>query len=203
MLATQITTHVQDALARLLQQYQGRVRIAGVYTAFIQQIQDLEDAIYALDAGRQLWNGTSTPAVGAQLDGIGTLVGIDRNGLSDQEYILFIFGKIAENFSDSTVSAVLAVIGYVFQAELVLIEEIYPAGLYIVILNPAVPQSLFTVAGNLVQNAIGAGIRLVLVESDTLATFRYAGAGVDGATNGYADVNTPGTGGVYAGVISQ
>lgn len=201
MLATIINNHVQQALGRLLAQYQGRPLIAGLYTAIVTQIQDIENATFAIDAGRQIWNGTSTPAVGQALDDIGTIVGVSRNGLNDQQYILLIFGKIAENFSDDTVESVLSVVGYVFQAQQVITQEIYPAGMDITVLVPAIPASLFNLAKNLVQNTLGAGIKLVVSESGVTGTFRYAGPGVSGAVNGYGDVNTPGSGGVYAGVI--
>ena len=194
MLATEITNHVQQALDRLLQQYKGRPRITGFYTALVEQIQDLESATYSLNDGRQIFDGTNTPAIGAQLDAIGTIVGVSRNGLDDQQYILLIFGKNAENFSDDTAEAVLSVIQYVFQAEQVLLQEIYPAGLYISVLNPAIPQSLFAVAQNLVQNSIGAGIKLVLSSSETTAAFRFAGPGVSGAVNGFDN-------GVFVGLI--
>lgn len=200
MLAPIINNHVQAALQRLLTQYQGRTYITGMYTGLVQQIQDLENAIFALDGGRQIWNGISTPAIGAQLDGIGQIVGIARNGLGDQQYVLLIFGKIAENFSDDTITAVLAVIGYIFQAQQVIVSEIYPAGLYVSILQPAIPSNLFPLAKNLVQNAIGAGIKLVLTESQTTDVFRFAGSGV-GPQNGFGDANNPGTGGVLTGQI--
>lgn len=200
MLATQITNHVQAALRRLLSQYQDRRYIAGFYTGLVEQIQDLENAIFALNAGRQIWDGNTTPAIGAQLDGIGQIVGVARNGLPDDEYILLIFGKIAENFSDDTVTAVLAVIAYVFQAEQILIQEIYPAGLYISVLNPQIPQNLFSLAQNLVENAIGAGIKLVLTSAETTAVFRFAGPGVSDV-NGFGDVNVPDSGGVFVGQI--
>lgn len=200
MLATKINNHVQQALGRLLQQYKGRPRIEGFYTALVQQIQDLENATYDLNEGRQLWDGTTTPAVGAQLDAIGTIVGISRNGLDDEQYILIIFGKICENFSDDTIEAVLSVIQYLFQAQQVLVEEIYPAGLYINVLNPAIPSGLFLLAKNLVQNAIGAGINLVISQQNTTNVFRFAGSGVT-AANGFGSVNTPGSGGVFVGLI--
>jgi hypothetical protein len=155
MLATQITNYVQLALSRLLQQYQQRERIAGFYTAIATQCQELEDAIFSLDGGRQLWNGTTTPAYGAQLDGIGTLVGIARNGVSDQIYILLIFGKIAENFSDGTITSVQAVIQFLFQPTSYQAQEIFPAGLYVSVENPAIPESLYPLVESLVQNALG------------------------------------------------
>jgi len=200
MLATNITTHVQDALNRLLEQYKNRPRIAGFYTSFVQQIQDIEDTTFALDSGRQIWDGSTTPAIGAQLDLIGQIVGISRNGLPDSEYILFIFGKIAENFSDDTVEAVLSVIQYLFQAQETLIEEIFPAGLYINVLNPAIPSNLFPLAKSLVQSAMGAGINLVISTLPTINAFRFAGPGVT-ASNGFGDVFVPGSGGEFVGLI--
>lgn len=201
MLATEITNHVQQALGRLLQQYQGRPLIAGFYTALVNQIQDLEDAVFDLDSGRQIWDGTSTPAYGAQLDGIGEIVGISRNGLDDQQYILLIFGKIAENFSQDTANDVVSVIQYLFQAEQILMQEIYPAGLFIDILNPALPSSLFAIAKTLVQNAVGAGIQVVMAEQNTVNVFRFAGPGVSGALNGFGDATVANTGGVFTGLI--
>jgi hypothetical protein len=201
MLATKITNHVQQALQRLLQQYKGKARIEGFYTSFVEQIQDLEDAIYALDAGRQLYNGTSTPAVGEQLDQIGTIVGISRNGLSDAEYLLFIFGKIAENFSDSTIPTILSVIGYVFQAPEVKIQEVYPAGIAIEILGSPIDPSLYDIAIGLVQAALGAGVSIVFAAvSPTVNTFRFESSDTTSA-NGWGDVNNPATGGVFSGLI--
>lgn len=177
-----------------MEQYKDRPRFTGVITAIVQQWQDLEDAIYALDAGRQLWNGSSSPAIGAQLDGIGLLVGIPRNGLSDQEYLLFIFGKIVEDFSDTTLPTVLTVVGYLFQAKVVTAQEIFPAGMYIAVLEPGIPTNLFQTAKAMVQNALGAGINLVLAESATVGTFRFNGPGVVGSVNGFGE-------GVFAGLV--
>lgn len=201
MLAPEITNHIQQALARLMYQYQGLPRIQGFYAGFVQQVQDLEDAIFNLDAQRQLWDGTSTPAFGKQLDNIGTIVGISRNGLPDDEYLLFIFGKIAENNSDDTLAAVLSVIGYIFQAEQTLVQEIFPAALCVEVLNPAIPQRLYSIAVSLVQNALGAGIKLIISSWTNTNVFRFAGSGV-GPQNGFGDVNTPGSGGVFVGLIS-
>lgn len=208
MLATKLNNYVQLALSRLLQQYQGRTLITGVYTAIAQECQDLENAIFSLDGGRQLWNGTSTPAYGQQLDGIGEIVGISRNGLDDQQYILFLFGKIAENFSDGTIESVLAVIQYLFQGQII-IQAIYPAGLYVNILNPLIPQSLYPLVESLIMKAVGAGIKIVFTgtppappsPAPPINVFRFAGPGVSGALNGFGDLNVPDSGGVFVGLI--
>lgn len=201
MLATQIQTHIADALNRLMQQYRGQPNIAGLYTSFVQQIQDLENAIFALDAGRQLFDGASSPAVGQQLDEIGTIVGISRNGLSDAEYLLFIFGKIAENFSDTTIPTILNIIGYVFQAEQVLLQEIYPAGIAIQMIGSPINPSLYVIAKSLVQSALGAGIGIVFAgASPNLNVFRFEAPDTT-AINGFGDVNNPSVGGIFIGLI--
>jgi len=196
-----INNSVQLALQRLLQQYKGRPLIAGFYTAFVKQIQDLEDSGDRIQPGLQIWDGTTTPAIGAQLDLIGRIVGIARNGLDDAQYILVIFGKIAENFSDDTIQSVLSVVGYLFQAQKILVQEIYPAGLYIQVLEPAIPKNFFPLVVNLIQNAMGGGIKLVIGSSATVNTFRFAGTGV-GPNNGFGSINDPGSGGVFAGLIT-
>ena len=202
MLVTKITTHTQDALGRLLQQYKGRPRMMSLVSSTAEQIQALEDAIFALDSGRQLWNGTTSPAIGAQLDGIGQLVGISRNGLSDAQYLLFIFGKIAENFSDTTVQTVLNVIGYLFQAQTLVVQEIYPAGIAFEVFGSTIPSSLWPTANSLVQAALGEGIQLVFsAASSTTRVFRFAAPNVTGALNGFSSVNDPSSGGGFIGLI--
>lgn len=201
MIVQKINTHVRDALNRLLQQFKGRPRIESFYTALIQQVQDLEDALYDMDAAMQLWNGSSTPAVGAQLDIIGDLVGIKRNGLPDNEYILFIFGKIADNFSDTTIETIITIFGYLFQGE-VFLQELFPAGIGLEAFGSPIPPNLYPVAKGIVQQAMGAGIeiRYMAVSSHT-NVFRYKGPNTIDAVNGYGTVSDPSQGGVYIGLI--
>lgn len=201
MLAPKITTHVQDGLNQLLQQYKERPFIVGMFTAMIQQMQDIEDALYDLEPDCQLWNGTSIPAIGAQLDGIGEIVGILRNGLPNDEYALFLFGKIAENFSQDTVSDVINVAAYLFQAPIMLLQPIYPAGVVVEALGIVIPPGLWSLAAQLVQGSLGAGINLVVAGASFTNAFRFDGPGVSGAVNGFADLNVPNSGGLFVGLI--
>jgi hypothetical protein len=201
MITTQITDHVQQALARLLQQYRGRTLVTGLYTSLVDQIQDLENALFALDAGRQIWNGTGSPAIGEQLDQLGTIIGIGRNGLSDAEYLLFLFGKIAENFSDTTIPTILNVVAYVFQAESVSLVELFPAGIGLGVIGSPIPESLYQVAAGLIQAALGAGIQLVFTAaSPSTNVFRMYAPG-EGEENGFGDINNPAIGGGFIGLI--
>lgn len=202
MLVTKIDSYVADGLNRLLQQYRGKSKIEGFYTAFLQQFQALEDGAYPVAAGREIWNGIGTPAIGEQLDNIGVLVGIDRNGLSDEEYILFIFGKIAQNNSETTITDVLNVVGYLFQAPTVIIQEIFPAGVAIEIVGTPIAPRLYPIAKQLIKASLGAGIELIFAAvTPAPYAFRFAYPGVNGALEGFGDLLNPSIGGVFVGLI--
>ena len=201
MLASHITTHVEDGLGRLAEQYKNRPKIVAVHSALYNQIQELEDAIFAIDAGRQLWNGVTSPSIGQQLDNLGTIVGISRNGLSDAQYLLFIFGKVAENFSDTTLESISSVVGYLFQAQQIIIQELPPAGLMIEAFGSQIPQNLYSFAKILITNAMGAGVELVFASAyPDVDMFSFAGPNTNDS-NGFSSINSPLSGGQFAGTI--
>lgn len=203
MNVNQINSHVADSISRLLEQYKSRTGINGFYAAFGDQTQDLENAIFPMSAGTQIWDGTQTPAFGAQLDAIGTLVGIARNGLTDSEYLLFIFGKIGENYSDATLTTIGSIIANLFQGSAVLIQPYYPAGIAFQVIGSPIPESLYHLAQTLVENSLGAGIKLVFgAASPYTNVFRFAGPGVVGSVNGFADLSIPGSGGLFVELIN-
>lgn len=198
MLVTQIDNHVQQASARFLQQYQSTILLNGMMAAIIQQIQDLENGFFPLGIQCQIFN-----AVGAQLDGIGAIVGIGRNGLSDAEYLLFIYGKIAENFSDGTIPKVLTIIQTLFQAQLLIFQEVFPAGVSVQVLGTALNPSLYGVAIQLVKASLGAGINLTFIGgSPTVNVFRFNGPGIIGSINGFGSTTDPTIGGGFVGILS-
>lgn len=201
MLAPKITDYVSNGLSQLLQQYKGRELIVGFFTAFLSQAQKCENALYDIGPLTQLWNGTSIPSFGAQLDGIGQIVGISRNGLPDDEYALFLFGKIAENFSQDTIQDVVTVISYLFQAPINIIQPIYPAGLFVEALGITIPQRLWALAAQLIQGSMGAGINLVVAGASFTNAFRFDGPGVTGAVNGFGDSTDPSIGGLFVGLV--
>ncbi len=179
MLATRIDDHVSQALNRLLQQYR-RPLIQGLITCFVQQVQVLEDALYSLNAGRQLYNGN---AVGAQLDGIGELAGVKRNGLEDPEYLVVILGTIAENNSDTTASVMLNIVQTVFEAATVFIKDpnsnlgsSMPAQVAFGVGSPQFPASLYPIIEQIIQSSVGAAIAVSYLSSfDAAGCFAMAG----------------------------
>lgn len=219
MLATRIPNHVQLAFARFMEQYK---QIPTQYTlplvdgttlptsAFstvvgvqVNQVQELENALFALDRGRQFFDGTTFPAIGAQLDGIGEIVGITRNGLTDAEYLIFILGTIAENNSDGTTAAVLNIASLLFQVTELVNFELFPAEFDLQIPDTTVLEpELFPVAANIIHNALGAGVGLGFISLYPAATptssFRFTRVGGPPVGGGFSRVSDPTNGGGFA-----
>lgn len=220
MLATKITTHIRDALARFMQFYKDiplqyslplvsdptpiDISAMGALVA-VQADQDqlLENAIFDLDAARQFFNGTTFPAVGAQLDGIGQIVGIERNGLSDAEYLIFIIGTIAKNNSDTTIDTINTIAALLFQVDELSHFEFFPAevDLQIPSTTPLQP-SLFLTVANIIHSSLGAGIGLGFISLyDPDNFFAFTSVGGPPIGGGFGSLSNPADGGGFAGNI--
>jgi hypothetical protein len=91
-----LATHTPLGLARMLWQYRGQQpRIQAFLETYLDELQSAEDVTYDVLVG--MWPLT---AIGVQLDNLGDIVGQDRGGLVDEEYRLFILGRIFVNKGD-------------------------------------------------------------------------------------------------------
>lgn len=93
----EITTHADDAVARLTQVFREKPKIAAWVRARAERYQGLETVFREIKELRRLDN-----AVGAQLDGIGRIVGEARQGRTDSAYKRRIKARIAINTSRGT-----------------------------------------------------------------------------------------------------
>ena len=153
---TQITTHVEDAKARLLFQYQGKANIEALISSLSsEQIQDLEDVLF--DISTRLNIDTS---VGVQLNNIGVIIGQPRNGQNDATYRLFLKGKAGRNVSEGDIERVLSIWKIITGGSVVQVIEIFPANIELFSDIP-VPDALASDAFDLMQDVVGAGIRVV------------------------------------------
>lgn len=195
MNVTKITTHLQDALDRLLEQYKGKTYMEGVISTFGQQAQLYEDAAFDLIEGQEVYQ-----AVGIQLDLLGTIVDIPRNGLSDDAYRLLILGKIGVNSSDATADKVSQVLAVIMNAALSQEQDLYPAGVGLSA-SGELPEELINLVWELVQASLGAGIRLEFLscfdEDEAFAFDGPAGTGL-----GFDDLTDPGLGGMFAALCN-
>jgi hypothetical protein len=163
------------------------------------QVQAIENTLNQINSGRQLFNGTSYPAQGAQLDGIGQIVGIARNGLSDAEYLVFILGKIGENYSNGTLPDVTNIIGLVFQTPTFTLIPFYPAEVNLQIpATSGLPPSLYSTAVNIGEKSISAGIGVGFASVYPANPFLCGAVGKPSVGGGFGALADPGGGGGLA-----
>lgn len=204
-MATPITTHVADALARLLEQLRGRPRVEGLVGALAGGVQVLEDQLAALPVGLSL-----AGAVGAQLDVLGAVVGIARNGVGDDAYRLLIRGQIGRNTSDSTTETILGLARTLFAASDVTVNAAFtpghahrmaPCTLALEIGNPGTSSTLWPICLRIIQQALAAGVALTWVDVHADAdAFALAGSTPG---KGLGDIRASGSGGALASLVQS
>lgn len=189
-----------------MQQYKGKQAIEGMVTSITEQIQELEDVIYALDDGRMLFNGTTYPSVGVQLDNIGEIVGIKRNGLTDEQYLVLILGTIAQNNTDTTIPTILFIINLIFQPQGLHYYEVYPAGIGFDYFDTGLDPALYLLGAQIIQKSLAAGVSLeFIVQYDETNPFAFIDL-YDILPNfpngsGFDDLVDPGQGGLFSTLI--
>lgn len=105
--------HVETGLSRLITRWSAdeRPAIAAILASYLEEAQELENAIWFVIYGRML-----DYAEGAQLDMLGRIVGQPRNGLPDDRYVVHIRARIRINRSIGTPDDVIDVLRLVDSA---------------------------------------------------------------------------------------
>jgi hypothetical protein len=133
-----IDNHIELAIDRLPQQYKdASAKYNPTYSeeslsgwesflhSFVAPAQDMENIMIDMLNERGL-----TTAEGVNLDRIGQIVGIDRQGLPDDEYQIQLIGQIAANNSNTTgddLLGITAILIGVNVPKIVQIRELFPA----------------------------------------------------------------------------
>jgi hypothetical protein len=137
---TKITDYVTKAIALLVEQFRNLSRIPGVFSAVAQQCQDLENTLFDLVQYRGL--STST---GVQLDRIGTILGLLRTSVDDEQYRSDLYFQAAINNSKGTPEEMIVVLKRVTGLTRVDFIEVQPATIIVSLLDPPyVPVGLRT-----------------------------------------------------------
>lgn len=202
---TQLTTHIADGLAHLLEQFKGQPKMEAFLTPLLSQVQELEVAVFGMLQGRRV-----ATAVGAQLDVIGSIVDETRNGRSDVDYRAGILAKIQQNQSGGRIEDVLAAISALIPTQLLEIVQnpLTPAQFYLNIVTAYDPftEVLMEDLLKVLLAVKAAGVEVALFWSFVAEsnTFTFAtGTTPQGSTVlGYAD-ETQTDGGFYRGVIHE
>lgn len=174
---TRLLTHSVDAGRMLLTQFRGRPRIEAVAEAVGERAQGVEDVLWQVLTLRSLDSAT-----GAQLDGIGAVIGEARQGRIDDVYRLYLRARIRLNISSGTGEDLLAILGLVLAgANRVRLVQTPPASLFVELTGALVDPA--TDVASIVGAAISAGVRVQLI-------YNLVG---DDVTFAFADGDTPET----------
>lgn len=102
---TQKFTHVSEAIAKLIQQFKGKVNTEAFISIVAGQIQELENAFFEV-----LDETDIEVSVGEQLDGFGRFINLPRNGMSDTVYRAFLKAKRLVVRSTTTIEEIIAIL---------------------------------------------------------------------------------------------
>ena len=112
-------------LELFLAQYANADKLQGIMKAANKSANDLEQALFEIRDEFYL-----STAIGAQLDILGIVFQVDRNGLSDEDYRQIIFQKAALNFSGEP-EAIISILKTIYSATFVIYYPSYPGKYFV------------------------------------------------------------------------
>lgn len=192
----QDTDYAGEAKDRLGSQFQDKTNISGLVEAIALPFQGVEDTSWDFLNDRSV-----ATAVGAQLDIIGEIVGISRNGMLDDEYRFTIYGQIAVNNSKGTIEDLVSIFNILTGSVKSYTKEIFPGmiGIFadrdISMLNV---QKIYDTCKLTLAGGVGLfGIGSYDPGDDDDSSFTYFG-GNDSGAGGYGTTTDASIGGRYA-----
>lgn len=115
-----ITNKIELAKKRLMSQYKDSPVINMILEVIMEQEQALEDAIYDVSTLCHL-----DTAFGIQLDRIGSIPGIKRYGLNDEDYRKRIYAQIVLNCSNGEIETLITALKLIMNATDIKYDEYY------------------------------------------------------------------------------
>ena len=166
--ASEKTTRIAEALAKLTDQFKGQVNIEAIISACVNQSQQLEAAAFDV-----IENTLVATAEGAQLDGLGAVVGVERGGFSDADYRIRIAARILQNQASGTIPELLELCTTLGAVTPVLTEQ-QPAAFSIITDSPTLSGREI---GQVVSETKPAGVRAWFIWHESTNPFRFGVSG--------------------------
>ncbi len=185
--------HVEVGLGRLIERWKGKPNVEAFLRSYLEQIQDLEEAIWFVIFGRM-----PDYAEGVQLDQLGKIVGRARDGMPDDAFRLYIKAQIRVNQSFGTVPDLIAIIQTIETAAFRVYE--YPTAAFLIAFTEAPTSPAGRVIPALVKagRAVGVGGLVTMpLDADRGALFGSVYAPALNATRGFSSFYDGSVGGLY------
>jgi len=168
-----ISDYISRGVARLIEQFKRKPNIEKYLEVFLEEIQEVEYVMNDMLVLRQLQN-----AAGVNLDGLGEIVGLTRDGRSDSAYRNEIIFQAAFNFNCGQPDFVIDFIKHVTSSSNVVYNEMYPATVYMQITSAILNIQL----ANNIKDIMPAGVQLEITTSyEELNVFQFLDD--DGSSN--------------------
>lgn len=192
-MATKIETHVSDAVDRLITQYKGKPRFIALISAFVAQHQIIEDKTFEFYQRLDILT-----AAGAQLDGIGEIVGQTRGGLDDENYRILIFAKIGQNVSNGDPERLITIFKLLTGASFVHYMNLSGGEIQLAT-DGTLNESVINFVFDQLQRSVAAGVRInEFIFFDKDEPFAFAGVNTSAPARGFGSVGNPTVGGKFA-----
>lgn len=186
--------YVERALGLLAFQFRDKPNIKAMVAALAEQVEGLEDALLDVYATRNL-----ETAQGTQLDVLGRVVGLERQGLTDEEYRLHLRAKILLNRSSGTPGEIFDVFSLLMSdvGTLPVLSEQFPAAF--VLQLDGYPLAYAVLFAQFLRQAKAAGVlaQMAYQETADADTFDFF---ENSTGTGFTDEATGLTGGDWANV---
>lgn len=163
---------VAEGYEKLISHWKDKPKAVGLLVSYLREIQKVEDLLHEINDGTSL-----NTAIGAQLDVIGVLIGVERDGQQDPIYRDAIKSRIGLTDASGTIPDVKAVAKLVANSTVARVYEHFPACAYLY------TNGLVSRTSDLaIQGAHVGGVRSRVLWFDGDNHFHPAGIRVEGET---------------------
>lgn len=200
----QVTDHGDQSIGNLIQYFQDKPRMGAVLRSWAAQVQEVEDALWALFSRRGI-----SVAEGVWLDELGAIVGEPRQGRLDDRYRAAIRVRIAVNISEGRWEELLSIASRMIGPTARIQASEHPPASIAVRVRDGLGDTTGEDLLRMLRAAKSAGVSLVVgVASSSARSFRFGHAsGSSGATpgsaptSGWGTVNDGTAGGLWSRVL--
>lgn len=194
----EIVNFADRQVARMLERYRNKTRT-------VLLVRELADSVQEVEAA--LWDLISRTAIdtadGVWLEGLGRVVGENREGATDTEFRRFIRARIRANRSAGTVEDIIGVLtAWNGSLPTLLVVDRFPAGIELT-LTASFPADHLPRLIRLLKSTRAAGVGTMLiyqhVEDANAFTFSSNATLQVSSAQGFGDSSNPATGGQFVG----